>query len=231
MHVRNAPYYSDAEKEGVLEKHKDIVKDYNLTIEIEKRDVSKLREDEEESKGGKISALDMMRRASFSRAELAKNTGKNLAVYLWNYNTVEAVLLGCAVLITLFGVMFLSEFLDKGSYSYNGLVIATFFFIVFSIVYYLVVLWTEVIAVMFPGLQCTFFGLVSPPSEEDEEVDSDDENLEDKLGLFFVVCFLLSLDVFVLACCMYSFSDRCHVSEPDVRKREPDCPRNDGEEG
>ena len=191
MHVRNAPYYSDAEKEGVLEKHKDIVKDYNLTIEIEKRDVSKLREDEEESKGGKISALDMMRRASFSRAELAKNTGKNLAVYLWNYNTVEAVLLGCAVLITLFGVMFLSEFLDKGSYSYNGLVIATFFFIVFSIVYYLVVLWTEVIAVMFPGLQCTFFGLVSPPSEEDEEVDSDDENLEDKLGLFFVLCYLL----------------------------------------
>ena len=57
MHVRNAPYYSDAEKEKVLEKHKDIVKDYNLTVELEKRDVSKLREEEEESKGGKISGL------------------------------------------------------------------------------------------------------------------------------------------------------------------------------
>ena len=141
-------------------------------------------------------ALDMMRRASFQHSEVAKEKGKNLAVYLWNYNTVEAVLLGCAVLITLFGVMFLSEFLDKGSYSYNGLVIATFFFIIFSIAYYLVVLWTEVIAVLFPSLQCTCFGLVSPQTKEDEEVDSDDENLEDKLGLILLFdCLFYSLIV------------------------------------
>ena len=34
------------------------------------------------------------------------------ARFFVNYNTVEAVLLGCAVLVNLFGIMFESEYLE-----------------------------------------------------------------------------------------------------------------------
>lgn len=72
--------------------------------------------------------------------------------YFFNYNTVEAMLLGAAVLVSIFGIMFESAYLRRGSDDYETLTVLTLLVIVASIAYYVVVLWTEIVAFLVPAL-------------------------------------------------------------------------------
>lgn len=95
-------------------------------------------------------------------------------LFFWNYNTVESTLLASAVLVSAFGVMFDSAFLDEGSAAFNVLQYATLTVIVTSMVYYGIVCWTEIIGAVFPTLGCRFLNGSKDDEDEDEEgVDQD----------------------------------------------------------
>lgn len=67
------------------------------------------------------------------------------ANFFWNYNTVEAVLLACAVLVTLAGIMFESGRFDSEYYSTQRdfITVCVMFVVFFSLVYFFTVLLSE----------------------------------------------------------------------------------------
>jgi hypothetical protein len=88
---------------------------------------------------------------------MSKGEAANLvAEYFWNYNTVETVLLGSSILVNLFGIMFESQFLKTDTYSYEVLANITLCVIIMSLLYVMTVVWSEVVAAIFPGLNFGF---------------------------------------------------------------------------
>lgn len=79
-------------------------------------------------------------------AKKREEENASVASFFWNYNTVEAVLLGCAVLVTLSGVMFESNRFQSEYYQAQRDAITYFvLFIIFaSIVYFFIVLGSEI---------------------------------------------------------------------------------------
>lgn len=75
---------------------------------------------------------------------------------LWNWNSVEGNLLIACVLVNCFGIMFEAEYVDKGTVAYEvlgNLVIAV---VSISIIYYFLVVWSEVIVKIAPQLSFSF---------------------------------------------------------------------------
>lgn len=114
-------------------------------------------------------AVDRMR-------ERAEGLGEQ---YLWNWNNVESTLLMCAVLVNVFGIMFASEYVEAGDYTYESLGSITLTVIVFSLTYYLTVVWSEVVVKLAPGLTrwcsaCIRWFSRSPPlADGADDVDGD----------------------------------------------------------
>jgi hypothetical protein len=74
--------------------------------------------------------------------------------FIYNYNTVESAMLASAILITLYGLMFQSGYLKPGQFMYIGLTNATVATILISILYYFLVVWSEIVSQLFPFLAC-----------------------------------------------------------------------------
>jgi hypothetical protein len=82
--------------------------------------------------------------ASLMRADATQMLGI-LASSAFDYNTVETVLLFCAAVVTLGGIMFESGQLDTATYvkSRDSVTVILMILIIVSIIYYLIVLFTE----------------------------------------------------------------------------------------
>ena len=93
---------------------------------------------------------------------------------IFEYNTVEGVLLSSAVLICLFGVMLDSEYLADGKnvYTRDCVTGLTIFVIATSLTYFAAVLWHELVVPIFPSLKCK---CLSVCADQTMREDSDDE--------------------------------------------------------
>jgi hypothetical protein len=79
---------------------------------------------------------------------------KNTAVYFFNYNTVEAVMLASAILICLSGIMFNSGQYDNHRYEGQQSALTAFvlFTMIATVIYWLTVLITEIVVTLRPDL-------------------------------------------------------------------------------
>jgi hypothetical protein len=66
------------------------------------------------------------------------------------------ILLASAILINVFGIMFESKYLKEKSAPYEMLANLTVSVICLSLVYVMMVIWSEIIAAVFPSLECAF---------------------------------------------------------------------------
>eukprot|EP00520_Triparma_pacifica_P008947 CAMPEP_0118663976 /NCGR_PEP_ID=MMETSP0785-20121206/17747_1 /TAXON_ID=91992 /ORGANISM="Bolidomonas pacifica, Strain CCMP 1866" /LENGTH=4925 /DNA_ID=CAMNT_0006557813 /DNA_START=422 /DNA_END=15195 /DNA_ORIENTATION=+ len=159
MQVRNQPYMSMSEREEVLKEHKDAVAQFNADIEM--------------IRGGSM----IERKKKFNLGTMSKKeAGYIAAEYFWNYNTVETVLLGSSILVNLFGIMFESQFLKEGTYAHETLANVTLTVIIVSLVYVLIVVWSEVVAAVFPSLDLSFVNRFANKDTKGE----DDVTMEDR---------------------------------------------------
>ena len=94
---------------------------------------------------------------------------------------VKAVLLFCAILVCLFGIMFASEFTGPGDPLYERLGELTLAVIGTSLAYYFLVVWTEVVAVMFPSLELSFVSGAVEGKRDQVKLD-EDGNVEKSSG-------------------------------------------------
>lgn len=102
---------------------------------------------------------------------------------IFEYNTVEGSLLSASILICLMGVMLDSDYVQNGKHVYakQALIQAALTTIAVSFLYFLVVVWYEIILAVFPSLRCSCFGLFSDRRANEtvhDESDSFDETLE-----------------------------------------------------
>jgi hypothetical protein len=122
-----------------------------------------------------------------------KQKAKGALEFLWNYNTVEATLLCCAVLILLFGLMFQDQqSVKEGSKEEVGLFIVTLAVMLFSIIYFGTVAFSEIYIGLGNSCSCvkrcmqqdtTRDRLTSQSSDIDHSLQSNIENpLANKRG-------------------------------------------------
>jgi hypothetical protein len=136
LQVRNQPYMSNVEMQEVAEKNRVALKAIQKYEAANKKIV---RSAEKKLKNKFNLAKDQ------DLEEHNKQKAKGALEFLWNYNTVEATLLCCAVLIMLFGLMFQDqESVTEGSNEETGLFIVTMSVMIFSIVYFSTVAFSEI---------------------------------------------------------------------------------------
>lgn len=138
LQVKYRPYMSPSEREDVLAEHQAAVVAGNAThITLEAR----LADVERQQKKKARAAVKWGPGASNSM-----RTAQMALDYFWNYNTVEMVLLGCAVLVNLAGVMFESgKFEDEYYHTQRDTItILVLMVIVISILYFFTVFASEV---------------------------------------------------------------------------------------
>ena len=117
-----------------------------------------------------------------SGADIMSANAKELSSqFIWNYNGVEAVLLGCAVLVNLAGIMFESEYLQRDTYQLESLTYATLTIICASLLYYMLVVWCEVIVAIFPKLDLLPH-LSKSEKLDDKRADDDLSKIEDEVN-------------------------------------------------
>ena len=134
LQVRFSPYMSMSEREEIIFQHKRQVELGNRTHAMLASIISDVKR-----QGKKVvTRMDMEGKQALIRQRAAN--------FFWNYNTVESVLLFCAVLVNLAGVMFESGQLDLPGYGAQKdfITYVILLVIVFSIVYFASVLVSEV---------------------------------------------------------------------------------------
>eukprot|EP00937_MAST-01D_sp_MAST-1D-sp2_P003135 g3135.t1 len=129
LQVRHQPYMSMSERAGVVAKYEAEKANMDVGVFKAKAQITRKRGREKIRFGEKITR---------DRAEASIE-------YFWNYNTVEAVLLFSAFLIVLMGLMFNSDGFQPGSDAESGTQAFTLFVLIFSIIYFMVVLSSELI--------------------------------------------------------------------------------------
>ena len=103
IQVRAQPYMSMSERASVIKEFKEVSNIVNDLIN--------------EKKGiGANRILTGVKSDAYKDMEM---TGEDVAAYFWNYNTVEMILLGCSILINIFGLMFESKYLKEKSFEYE----------------------------------------------------------------------------------------------------------------
>lgn len=163
LQVRHNPYMSPGDHEAVLADHQ-LRSSFPVKAGAEPSMHHKIAAlmDEHDAKHAK--GLAMRRAATWRAAAETKfraeaSSGQLdasiLASFLIDYNTVEAVLLGCSVLVCLSGIMFLSDrysgdLLQYYQREYDGLAITVATLMVASIVYFVFVLVLEILAKLNP---------------------------------------------------------------------------------
>ena len=106
--------------------------------------------------------------------------------YLWNWNQVEANLLMACVLISVFGVMFETEYVQPGTYWYEALGNLVLALIIISLVYYMIVFWSEVMVKLCPAScqdRCLGCNLCTRPGAARKKIEGLSEvELQDAYG-------------------------------------------------
>ena len=151
LQVAYRPYLCTGEKQVVLEEHKRKATEgsrLHSKIDISLRNVTKVVAQKGATTKTKLGWVDPGSRPE----ETAVLSG--IAGFLVNYNTVEAFLLGCAVLVNLSGLMFQSGQFAEGATQGDRLVvtICVIFILVISVVYYCLVLTVDILATLKPRL-------------------------------------------------------------------------------
>lgn len=141
--VRHRPYMSMAERDDVIAAHKAKV---GLDPQADSLAESLM-----------AAQRNMKKKArsvrGFAQVEKTrKNAAQAAAAFLFDYNTVEMVLLGCGVLVTLAGVMFSSERFESDSFTAQRDVITYIVLVIVigSLLYFTVVFVSEVITTCAP---------------------------------------------------------------------------------
>jgi len=136
LQVRNQPYMSNVEMQQVADKNRIALAKIQ---EFDAKNKKAVRG--KDKKLGKKFNLDKEE----DMADHNKNKARGALEFLWNYNTVEATLLCCAVLIMLFGLMFQDqESVKPGSKEETGLFVVTLIVMLFSIIYFFTVAFSEI---------------------------------------------------------------------------------------
>jgi len=115
-----------------------------------------------------------------SKHLINRRVGSKASNYIWNYNNVEAVLLGCAVLVNLFGIMFESDFLQRETSQLELLTYATLGVICGSLIYYMLVVWCELFVALWPNKRC--FGCGQEKEREEDKTEFVDNRKGDDIG-------------------------------------------------
>jgi hypothetical protein len=126
---------SMSERADVLDEHKRLVDKNDRAHVALEATLAAIR------RAGKRSGASM----ATMESQLARRT-ISAVTFFWNYNTVESVLLFCAVLVNLAGVMFESGQLDQNGFEAQKAFITwvVVIIIVLSILYFFVVLFSEI---------------------------------------------------------------------------------------
>lgn len=166
LQMRNLPYSSPATYNSTLTRWAD----RKLVLDDEEKACTKIRDQAMVRARRKIVNMGAMDYVPHSLAEKA-------ATFFFEYNTVEGFLLSCSVLICLFGTMLDSEYLDNGKHSYyrSILVIMTILVITCSMTYFLIVVWHEIISVLFPALKLRCVDTFSDGVKKDRRDSSADD--------------------------------------------------------
>eukprot|EP00629_Pelagomonadales_sp_RCC1024_P001028 CAMPEP_0119290470 /NCGR_PEP_ID=MMETSP1329-20130426/40768_1 /TAXON_ID=114041 /ORGANISM="Genus nov. species nov., Strain RCC1024" /LENGTH=292 /DNA_ID=CAMNT_0007291291 /DNA_START=10 /DNA_END=885 /DNA_ORIENTATION=+ len=170
VQMRNMPYSSPSLADEVLRQYPERV--------------AQLFEEEKASANYKdkmAAAARANRKLTFMMNAARKKQKGVAAKYVFEYNTVEAVLLSCAVLICLFGVMLDSDYLENGKHpsTRQALTYSCLFLIVGSLLYFAAVVYHEIVVVVFPW--CKFY---KQHHREDTDEDMDTEGMEMAEGNF-----------------------------------------------
>jgi Cu/Zn superoxide dismutase len=138
LQVRNNPYMSEAEKPLVVMRYQAQL-DKKAFHALSSGIAGALKTSSDlKAKGKGANKLKLGDSATAQRKRQAA------VAYFWNYNTVESVLLCCAVLVTLAGVMFQSGKLEDDKSRSDSLAYAVLVIIISSLVYFFTVLTTEI---------------------------------------------------------------------------------------
>lgn len=150
LQVMNRPYMSMSEREDVLEHWRTLREQgHEVAMEVGKQlDVATKHA---RQKGRKVARLNAR-----SKEEMLRDAGRATAAFVHNYNTVEATLLGCAVFITLSGIMFGSGRLDAEHLreQRDTLAVLVGIVLVVSVLYAMAVLVYDIMVTISPDL-CT----------------------------------------------------------------------------
>eukprot|EP00937_MAST-01D_sp_MAST-1D-sp2_P000675 g675.t1 len=144
LQVRNNPYMSEAEKPMVVLRYQERLAN-NAVLNLASG-VAGAFASQQAGKGGVGHGRKKLNLGSQSTIDAAReaHADRPKVAYFWNYNTVEAVLLCCGVLVTLAGVMFQSGKLESQPQTADILAYAVLTIIVLSIIYFFTVLFTEI---------------------------------------------------------------------------------------
>jgi len=132
--VRYSPYMSPSEYSEVLRLHELAAKDASSPHSALAKTLAHIQD-----RGRKQTKKFSWNAGAGAAAQAAAN-------FFWSYNTVEAVLLACAVLVNLAGVMFESGRFDTDYYStqQDAITMVTMFIIGSSLVYFATVFLSEI---------------------------------------------------------------------------------------
>ena len=175
--VRCKPFMSTAEFDKVCIQYVDKI----AQLDAEKARKIRSKNDRNMHKnaltGNTISAKDRLKKITREEAfEAAQGV-------LWNWNNVEATLLMCCVLVCTFGIMFNAEYVDPGTVAYEalgGMVLAT---IILSMIYYTIVVWSEVVVKIAPSLSFSCFSFKNEKNmDKVKRLKSMKQNLVDNDG-------------------------------------------------
>jgi hypothetical protein len=151
LQVRNRPYMSTAERAQCLDFHREKARQgdpFHRTmapimenaIREQKRRIAK------QARRDKNHRLNKLMNQTKVTQRILKTTGGK--EYFWNYNTIEATLLACAVFVCLAGIMFeSSQFDDRPDliWMQDMIAVVVAIVLIFSFVYYLAVFSSEVL--------------------------------------------------------------------------------------
>ena len=153
--VKHQPYMSTSQRKEVVRDHRrkamlGIPKHVKIANQVKiSRDTE--RKKKHRSNLRRHSSFDRVTR-SMSDSQLGSSLSSSKAPlkekqYFWDFNTVEQVLISCAILVCLSGVMFESDrFKGSTTFGWMGDVLGylTIFVILFSLVYYISVVASEI---------------------------------------------------------------------------------------
>jgi hypothetical protein len=146
MHTRNHPYMSTFEYIDIVKCMHDDIEHMEAYYTSQQRKGKRTSIEMQLGHGGNIEAVHQtgVQKVVLSRVDVG---GK----YLWNWNSVEAVLLMSCVLVSVLGIMFSSEFVDRGDVAYNALAAAAMIIVIGSLVYFFLVVWSEIMMKVSPN--------------------------------------------------------------------------------
>jgi hypothetical protein len=135
-HVRHQPYMSLSERALVLQKYDSAQQGIDkMKVNMKAKKLNRMAS----KKTATAKFADMGNKAAES-----KQRRNQAAAYFWNYNAVETTLLTCAILVVLMGLMFQSDQIEPNSSQELALLSMAVLVIVGSMIYFGLVLLTEI---------------------------------------------------------------------------------------